>query len=61
VIDLNEQARREMTAPVEIVIIPGATHLFEERGALESVATVARDFQVSYLGHHAQARKPARR
>jgi putative phosphoribosyl transferase len=61
VIDLNEQARREMTAPVEIVIIPGATHLFEERGALESVATVARDFLLSYLGHHAQARKSARR
>lgn len=60
VIDLNEQARREMTAPVEIVIIPGATHLFEERGALESVATVARDFLLSYLGHHAPAQKSAR-
>ena len=60
VIDLNEQARRQMTAPVEIVIIPGATHLFEERGALESVATVARDFLLSYLGHHAPAQKSAR-
>ena len=60
VIDLNEQARREMTAPVEIVIIPGATHLFEERGALESVATVARDFLLSYLGHHAPAQKSVR-
>ena len=59
VIDLNEQARRQMTAPVEIVIIPGATHLFEERGALESVATVARDFLLSYLGHHAPAQKSA--
>ena len=59
-IDLNEQARREMTAPVEIVIIPGATHLFEERGALESVATVARDFLLSYLGHHAPAQKSVR-
>ena len=49
-----------MTAPVEIVIIPGATHLFEERGALESVATVARDFLLSYLGHHAPAQKSAR-
>ena len=60
VIDLNEQARRQMTAPVEIVIIPGATHLFEERGALESVATVARDFLLSYLGHHAPAQKSVR-
>ena len=60
VIDLNEQARRQMTAPVEIVIIPGATHLFEERGALESVATVARDFLLSYLGHHAPAQTSVR-
>ena len=60
VIDLNEQARRQMTAPVEIVIIPGATHLFEERGALESVATVARDFLLRYLGPHAPAQKSVR-
>jgi putative phosphoribosyl transferase len=30
-----------MRAPVEIVIVPGATHLFEEPGALEQVASLA--------------------
>jgi hypothetical protein len=32
---------RQMRAPVEIVIVPGATHLFEEPGALEQVAALA--------------------
>jgi putative phosphoribosyl transferase len=38
VIDLNEQARRQMPGEVRFEIIPGATHLFEEPGALERVA-----------------------
>ena len=38
VIAMNEEARRRMTAPVELVIVPGATHLFEEPGTLEEVA-----------------------
>ncbi len=41
VIDLNRAAMRQMRAPVEIVIVPGATHLFEEPGALEQVASLA--------------------
>jgi pimeloyl-ACP methyl ester carboxylesterase len=41
VIDLNRTAMRQMRAPVEIVIVPGATHLFEEPGALEQVAALA--------------------
>ncbi|HEX5972832.1 MAG TPA: alpha/beta family hydrolase [Gemmatimonadaceae bacterium] len=49
VIDLNERARAQMTAPVELVIIPRATHLFEEPGTLEQVATHARDWFVRYL------------
>lgn len=49
VIDLNERARAQMTAPVELVIIPRATHLFEEPGTLEEVATHARDWFVRYL------------
>jgi predicted phosphoribosyltransferase/dienelactone hydrolase len=44
VIDLNEQARARMTAPVELRIIPGATHLFEEPGTLEEVAGHAADW-----------------
>jgi hypothetical protein len=41
VIDLNEQARGAMTCETELVIVPGATHLFEEAGALERVADLA--------------------
>ncbi|HJR59674.1 MAG TPA: dienelactone hydrolase family protein [Vicinamibacterales bacterium] len=44
VIDLNREAMRQMRAPVELVIVPGATHLFEEPGALEEVARLAADW-----------------
>jgi pimeloyl-ACP methyl ester carboxylesterase len=42
VIELNRQAARAMRAPTEITIVRGATHLFEEEGALEEVASLAR-------------------
>ena len=41
VIELNEQARRRMRCRTELAIVPGATHLFEEPGALERVAELA--------------------
>jgi len=41
VIGLNRHAAEQMSAPHEIVIVPGATHLFEEPGALEEVARLA--------------------
>jgi putative phosphoribosyl transferase len=50
VIDLNEQARAQMRCEVKIDIVPGATHLFEEPGALEQVAKLASDWFVSWLG-----------
>jgi len=47
VVELNEQARRRMIAPVEMKLVRGATHLFEEPGALEEVSNLARGwFQV---------------
>ena len=49
VIDLNKQAMRQMKAPVRLEIVPGATHLFEERGTLEQVAHLAREWFVRYL------------
>ena len=49
VIRLNEQARARMHANVELVIVPGATHLFEEHGALEQAAAAARDWFVMHL------------
>jgi putative phosphoribosyl transferase len=41
VLDLNEQARRRLRCRNHLEIVPGATHLFEEPGALETVAELA--------------------
>ena len=54
VIDLNERARDHMRADVRLEIVAGATHLFEEPGALERVAALARDWFVQHLGRHAR-------
>src|SRR2546429_6262740 len=50
VIELNEQARNHMRCKVKLEIIPGATHLFEEPGALEQVARLASNWFVDHLG-----------
>jgi putative phosphoribosyl transferase len=44
VIELNEQARDKMRCEVKLEVISGATHLFEEPGALEKVAQLASDW-----------------
>jgi pimeloyl-ACP methyl ester carboxylesterase len=49
VIDLNEQAMRELRCEKKLEIIPGATHLFEEPGTLEQVARLARDWFSQHL------------
>jgi putative phosphoribosyl transferase len=41
ILTANEQASGELAAPHRIVVVPGATHLFEEPGALERVAELA--------------------
>jgi len=41
VIELNEQALRLLQCAARLEIVPGATHLFEEPGTLEQVATLA--------------------
>jgi dienelactone hydrolase len=50
VIELNEQARDKMRCEVKLEIVPGATHLFEEPGALERVAELASDWFLLHLG-----------
>src|SRR5256884_7093197 len=50
VIELNEMARDQMKFEVELEIVPGATHLFEEPGALEQVAKLASDWFVNHIG-----------
>lgn len=49
VIEMNENARRQMRSECKIVIVPGATHLFEEQGALEQVAELATNWFAKYL------------
>jgi|DewCreStandDraft_2_1066082.scaffolds.fasta_scaffold05855_3 putative phosphoribosyl transferase len=49
VLTWNRQAFDLLTCPKELVVIPGATHLFEEPGALEQVAELARDWFLRYL------------
>ncbi|CAN5513146.1 dienelactone hydrolase family protein [soil metagenome] len=47
---LNEGAAARMKAPTELAIIPGASHLFEEPGALERVAELAAGWFAQWMG-----------
>ena len=49
VIALNQEAMRQMHAHVELAIVPGATHLFEEPGTLEQVERLASQWFGRYL------------
>jgi pimeloyl-ACP methyl ester carboxylesterase len=49
VLVLNEEARRAMSVATELVVVPEATHLFEEPGKLEEVAGLAARFFRSHL------------
>jgi putative phosphoribosyl transferase len=53
VIELNEAAMTRMRGPVRLEIIPGASHLFEESGALERVAQLARGWFAQHLARQA--------
>ncbi|WP_437743171.1 dienelactone hydrolase family protein [Sorangium sp. So ce1504] len=48
VIELNRRASAELACEKRLEIVPGATHLFEEPGALDRVAKLARD----WFGQH---------
>ena len=49
VLDLNRQAMAALAGPKRLEIVPGATHLFEEQGALETVAALAAGWFVRNL------------
>jgi len=49
VIALNREAEQMLGGPTELVIVPGATHLFEEPGALDEVAKLAARHFTRYL------------
>ncbi|MGO9319540.1 MAG: phosphoribosyltransferase family protein [Solirubrobacteraceae bacterium] len=44
VLELNREAQRQLRCPSELAVVPGATHLFEEPGALEEVSRLAIDW-----------------
>ncbi|HKN88495.1 MAG TPA: dienelactone hydrolase family protein [Nitrospiraceae bacterium] len=50
VIELNRQAFEALQCDKKFDIVPGATHLFEEPGALETVAHLAADWYRQHLG-----------
>ena len=56
VIELNRVALAQLRVEKQLVIIPGATHLFEETGALEVVARLAREW---FQRHLIPAAQPA--
>lgn len=53
VIELNRRAMQHMSAPTQLEIVPGATHLFEEPGTLEQVCQLAGAWCTRHLGPHA--------
>ena len=58
VIELNEQALARLRGPKALEIVPGASHLFPEPGALETVADRAKCWFARYLGMNASAATP---
>ncbi|MFF4822441.1 phosphoribosyltransferase family protein [Streptomyces sp. NPDC001312] len=49
VLDLNRQARARLRCESHLGVVPGATHLFEEPGALETVTDLARDWFTDHM------------
>ncbi len=55
VLALNRQAQMQLRCESQLAVVPGATHLFEEPGALEEVSRLAGDWFLSHLAPTAQA------
>jgi putative phosphoribosyl transferase len=49
VLGLNKQAQEQLRSPNRLAIVPGATHLFEEPGALRTVTRLAREWFTAYF------------
>lgn len=49
VLQLNREALTLLEAEARLEVVPGATHLFEERGTLDRVAELARDWLLEYV------------
>jgi putative phosphoribosyl transferase len=51
VVDLNRRAAARLRADVRLEVVPGATHLFEEPGAIDAVGALTIDWCRTYLGN----------
>lgn len=60
VIELNREALAQLRCEKRLVIVPGATHLFEEPGALDEVARLAREWFECYLLMESHAAGPSK-
>jgi putative phosphoribosyl transferase len=58
VLALNREAA-DAIAHVDVAVVPGATHLFEEPGALDAVATLAARWLTQHLGSGSEPRPGA--
>ena len=58
VIELNRQAYEQLKAKKQLAVVPGATHLFEEPGALQEVARLAARWFTQHLGRNKPAQEP---
>ena len=56
VLELNREASARLNCEKQLHVVPGATHLFEEPGALEEVAKVARHWFVQHINRCQAAR-----
>ena len=55
VLELNRQAQHQLRCAGDLAVVPGATHLFEEPGALEQVGRPA----IDWLDRHLASSRPA--
>jgi putative phosphoribosyl transferase len=56
VLDLNRKAQERLGCESQFTVVPGATHLFEESGALEEVASLANEWFLRHLAPALQQR-----
>jgi putative phosphoribosyl transferase len=56
VLALNRSASRRLRCECRLEVVPGATHLFGEPGALEAVVALAREWFLQHLGPEAEGR-----
>jgi alpha-beta hydrolase superfamily lysophospholipase len=55
VLEMNRDAAARMTCEREIAVVPGATHLFEEPGALDEVARLAMAWFMRFLAERSES------